>query len=281
MLAIWSVNYLFAKVAVREAGPWIVVSLRTVLSGAVMLALYGRLRGGLEPGVRAWRAADVPRLLAVGVLGIVGNQVLFVTALGLTSVAHASVVVAMGPILVLAGAALRGEERITARGLGGLASALCGVAVLQLGRSPTGHASLAGDLVMLASSTLFAGFSIFGKGLARELGTVTLNAFAFVGGAALALPFALAALARGQLAHLSAAAWSGIAYMSICPSIVGYLIYAHALRHLPASRVASLSYLQPVLATLLAMAFLGEQPGAPFAAGAALVLGGVWAARRR
>ena len=64
--------------------------------------------------------------------------------------------------------------------------------------------------------------------------------------------------------------------MSVAPSIVGYLIYSYALRHLSASRVASATYVQPVLATLMAVLFLGEQPGLRYACGAAVVLVGVW-----
>jgi len=63
-------------------------------------------------------------------------------------------------------------------------------------------------------------------------------------------------------------------------SVLGYLIYAHALRYLPASRVAVVLYLQPLVASLLAILLLGERPGVGFVPAAALVLGGVWTAER-
>jgi drug/metabolite transporter (DMT)-like permease len=134
---------------------------------------------------------------------------------------------------------------------------------------------------MIASGILFAAFSVFGKPIASQFGSLTLNSFAYVSGAVLLLPFALLGLSHYDVSRVSAGAWTGILYMAIFPSIAGYLIYSYALRYLPASRVSSVGYLQPVTATLLAVIFLHENPGAPFVLGAALVLAGVFFTENR
>jgi drug/metabolite transporter (DMT)-like permease len=288
MVTLWSANFVFAKLAVRGAPPLLVVCLRTVLSGLFMAPVYAVLRrrgpvGAARPsGLRPVTARDLPRLAALGVLGIVGNQLLFVLALSRTSVAHGAVVGATGPVMVLAGAALAGQERLTTRKLVGLVAAGLGVAVLQVARAPGGEASAAGDLLMLGNAALFAGFTVFGKRAASEYGSLVVNAVAFWAGGLLALPYAVYGLARlGGPAQIGPSAWVGILYMSVAPSIVGYLIYSYALRWMSASRVSSVSYLQPVGATVLGVVFLGEQPGLAYAAGAAVVLAGVWLASRR
>jgi drug/metabolite transporter (DMT)-like permease len=161
-------------------------------------------------------------------------------------------------------------------------AAAAGVVFLQLVRGGEGsEASALGDLMMLGNAALFAAFSLFGKPLTAEVGTLAVNAVAYWGGAALSLPFAVWGLWRlGDPGGISAAAWTGIVYMAVAPSVVGYLIYTHALRWLPASRVASVTSVQPVLATLLAVALLGERPGLAYVAGAAVILGGVWLVQR-
>jgi drug/metabolite transporter (DMT)-like permease len=58
------------------------------------------------------------------------------------------------------------------------------------------------------------------------------------------------------------------------------LIYYYALTHIPASRVSAFSYLQPLLATVLAIPFLGETPSASMVTGGCLVLAGVFVAER-
>lgn len=281
MLFFWSANFIFAKLAVNELPPVLVVCLRTVLSGMFMWPVYAYARDRFEPGVRKWTRRDVPRLAAIGVLGVLGNQLLFIVGLSMTSVAHASVITAMGPMFILVGASLAGHERLSAKKAAGMLVAAAGVATLQFGRGASGVSSLRGDLIIVVSSMIFAAFSVFGKGIAAEFGSVTMNTFAFVSGALVVLPFTIWEVARHDLAQVGAAAWTGVFYMALFPSVVSYLIYSYALRYLPASRVSSVSYFQPVFATLLAMFFLHESPGPGFAAGAGLVLSGVYVTERR
>jgi drug/metabolite transporter (DMT)-like permease len=281
MLAIWAANFLFAKIAVEDAPPLLVACLRTVLSGLIMIPVFLVGRRNADPALRPFTVRDLPRMAVVGVLGIVANQITFVVALHYTSVAHGAIVGAMSPVLVLLGAAALGQERLRARRVAGVLASAAGVVVLQLGRAPGSQASLAGDAIMLCNAALFAGFSLFGKTVAEEVGTLALNAVAYWGGALVVLPFALWGLVHvGGPAQVGARAWAGILYMSFAPSIIGYLIYSHALRYLPASGAASITYLQPVLATALAVLFLGERPGLGYACGALVILCGLWLVQR-
>jgi len=278
LLLLWSANFIFAKFALRELPLSLVLSLRYVFSALCMLPVValGR-RGAAWPG-QASKWSDAPALLGVGLLGLVGNQVLFLVGLSMTSVAHAGVITALSPVLVLLGSAAFGNERITRLRIAGLLTAGCGVAVLQFSRGAAGEATRTGDAVMLLSVVFFAGFNLLGKPLAERVGSLRMNAMAYAAAGLLALPFALWNLSRG--AHASLLAWTGVAYMAVCSSVIGYLIYAHALRHLPASRVSVVIYLQPLLASLLAVLMLGERPGAGFLPAAALVLTGVYVTER-
>lgn len=182
-------------------------------------------------------------------------------------------------MFVLIGASLAGHERIAGGKAAGMTMAACGVAALQFGKGGSG-ATLKGDLIMVCSTIVFAAFSVLGKRVVSEFGSVALNTFAYMSGALVLAPFTLWQAAMHDFSRVSAGAWSGVLYMAIFPSIAGYIIYSYALRYLPASQVSSVSYLQPVLATLFALMFLHENPGPAFAAGAALVLAGVWVTER-
>jgi drug/metabolite transporter (DMT)-like permease len=276
MLMCWAANFTFAKLATRELPGLLVAGLRTVCAGLFMGPTYLLFRGNPTFAGRPWKRADVPGLLAIGVLGLVGNQIVFVLGVSRTSVAHSALLIALTPILVLLGAAALRHEKLGALKLCGMALAVSGVVVLQFGHAPRGTASLLGDGLTLLSSAMFAAFSVFGKPLAAELGILTVNAFAFLGGTALVLPYTLWELKHIAIAQVSLTSWLSVLYMGFFPSIVGYFIYVYALRRLPASRVSSVSYLQPICATLLAVMFLGERPGSAFLGGAALVLTGVW-----
>lgn len=281
MLLLWSANFIFAKLATRELPLELVLGLRYALAGLIMWPVYLVAARRRDPAVTPWKLRDLPVLLGCGLFGLVGNQLLFVAGISLTSVTHAAIITALSPILVLLGAAAAGHERITAAKLRGILIAMSGVIVLQCGKDPMGSATLPGDAVMLLSCLVFSAFSIFGKGPAARFGSLTLNAFAYLTAGVLALPVLYWATRRHQPWSASLAAWSGIFYMALFTSVVGYLIYAYALRHFPASRVAGVTYLLPVLASLLAIVILHERPTVWLAVSTALVLTGLHQARAR
>lgn len=281
MLSFWSANFIFAKFALRELPSVLVVGLRTVLSGLFMWPVYLFAQDRMERGVKRWTWQDAPRLMTYGVLGVIGNQGLFMIGLSMTSVAHGSVIVAMGPMFILAGSSLAGHERLSTAKIAGMAVAAAGVVVMQFGRAVSGSPSLRGDVVMLVSVIIFAAYSVLGKKVAAEFGSITVNTFAFIGGALVLAPSTLWQAWHFGIDRVSGTAWMGVVYMALFPSIAGYLIYSYALRHLPASRVSSVTYLQPVVATTLAVVFLREIPAPTFAAGAGLVLTGVYISGRR
>lgn len=279
MVFFWAANFVVAKVALRALPPLFVASTRTVISGVLILPLYFFEARKVEPHAR-WTGADVPELIGLGFLGVVMNQFLFVIGISRTSVAHAAIIMALVPILVLAIAAMGGYERLTRGKVAGMLVAVAGVVILQVGRSSANGPSPLGDLLIFLAGLTFAIFTVFSKGLATRHGTITTNTFAYVGGGLALLPLSLT---QGSSHHVLSAnlwSWTALLYMSIFPSVISYLIYSHALRYLPASRVSAFSYLQPLIAITLAAAFLSELPGAGFLTGGALVLSGVFMTAR-
>src|SRR5213076_1616946 len=101
MVLFWSANYIIAKMALREFPPLLLSGIRVTIAGLVMLPIYwrrpDRVKGTSEAG----------RLVALGLMGVALNQLFFVVGLGRTTVAHASFIVSIGPVLVLLIAAAR------------------------------------------------------------------------------------------------------------------------------------------------------------------------------
>ncbi|MGA3042506.1 MAG: DMT family transporter [Bryobacteraceae bacterium] len=285
MVAFWSGNYIAGKIALRELSPLFLAGLRIGLAGVAMLPLYAweRLKQGVGKSADTARrsACATWQLLVLGLFGVTLNQVFFVVGLSRTSVAHAAILIGLTPIQVLIIARLRGQERITARKAVGMAIALAGVAVLKALDPPGGAgATWAGDLIVLLAGLAFALFTVFGKEVTAQYSTITMNTYAYVGGAVALLPLTLWEAARQPLAHISTGAWLAAVYMALFPSVAAYLIYYHALAHMTASRVSAFSYLQPVFASIMGVVILGESLGAPVIAGGAVILGGVYLAER-
>jgi drug/metabolite transporter (DMT)-like permease len=219
-------------------------------------------------------------LIGLGLVGIAINQMLFVSGMALTTVAHAAITIGLTPMVVLMLAAAIGQERLSAARMAGMAVALAGVAVLQLAPDNAKGASLLGDVLVFSGGFLFALFTVHSKAQATRIDGITLNTFAYVSGAAALLPVTVWLSLGHPFERVTGAAWLSLVYMAVGPSVVCYLIFYHALSHISASRVSAFAYLQPLIATVIAVPTLGEYPSGALLAGGILVLSGVCMAER-
>jgi len=282
MTLIWSLNYVVAKVALRSFPPVFFACLRMLLAGAMMTVVYAVwIRRRPTAAIQKWPWRDLLLVAAVGVLGMVGNQVFFVVGIGRTSVAHASLVIATTPVQVLMLAWLRRQEHLTRLKFAGMALAVGGVAVLNLspGRSARG-ASILGDFLVFLCAFSFSVYTVFTKERLRRYGSIPLNTLGYAVSTLLLIPPVCLWGREFHFAAVPVTGWLTLAYMAGLSSVLCYMIFAYALGFLPASRVSSFSYAQPLIASLAAWWLLGEPVTLAVAVGGAMVLAGVWLTSR-
>ena len=278
MALCWAVNFITGKIALREFPALLLAGLRVSFAAVLMAPVYWwdvRRNGG-----HRWGWSDLPLLIFLGSVGVALNQLFFVLGLSKTSVAHAALIVGLGPILVLLSASALRMERLTPLKLAGMLISFAGVAVLQGMRSSATPATLVGDVTVFLGSSMFAIFTVAGKRATASHGSIVVNSFAYIGGALFLSPLTIWQSAGFDFARVSAAAWASLLFMSIFPSVVCYLIYYWALKHCSASRVSAFSYLQTPGAMALAVLFMGEPLTWALVAGAALVFAGVYTIQR-
>jgi len=276
MTFFWSINYVVAKIALRSFPPLLIGPLRAATAAALLLPIFFFRRSALG---EKWQRREVIELALLGVFGITLNQVFFVVGMSSTSVAHAALVIATTPLQVLMLAALRGQERVTARKLAGLAVAIAGIAVLNLGRETRG-ASFTGDFFVFLASFCFSLYTVFGKEVTKRHSIITVNAFGYLAGALAGAPLLIQQSWGFDFGAVAASGWWALAYMAILSSILCYMIFYYALNHMTATRLAAFSYVQPVIASLAGLLILREPITLPIAAGGLLVLSGVWVTGR-
>jgi drug/metabolite transporter (DMT)-like permease len=279
MIAGWTGNYFAGKIALRTFPALLLNGLRLTTAGALMLPVFAwdRRRRTAD----AFTSRDVAQLVGIGVFGVALNQFLFVLGLSRTSVAHSSIFANTTPILILVMAALMGLERLTGFKLAGVLVSLTGVVLLRLlDNSPRSGATFEGDVITFCGAMAFSIFTVLGKTQTRRYGTITVNTFAYVGGALLLMPVTLWQAARFDFGAVPASAWTAVLYMGLVPSVICYLIYYYALARMEASRLAAYSYLQPVLAILFGIMILHEQVTPVLVISAAIIFTGVYLTQR-
>jgi drug/metabolite transporter (DMT)-like permease len=280
MVFFWSANFSIAKFALREFPPLLLSGLRLVVAAVCIIPIYWwERRRQNDPLARE----EIRFLIWLGVFGVALNQVFFVFGLSRTSVAHSAIIIGLTPLIVLLMAAARGQERLTARKVAGMAIALSGVALLKTFevRPPGGGGpTWLGDFLTLLGVTAFAGSTVFGKSATVRHSPVTVNAYAYVGAAVGLAPFTGWQSLRFNFAQVSVAAWLSLLYMAVFSSVICYLIFYYALTHMMPSRVSAFSYLQPPLASALGVFVLGEPISASLVAATGVVLFGVYQTER-
>jgi drug/metabolite transporter (DMT)-like permease len=277
MIGFWSANFIIAKVALREFPPLLLTGVRTTLAGAIMLVLYSlQGRRGANP------TDDVFQLATLGLFGVAFNQLCFVVGLGNTTVAHASIIVSLGPILVLLIAAATKQEKLTGRKLAGMSLAVAGVGLLNAVQENSAgtQSRWFGDLLVFLSVLSFAVFTVMGKPVTRRYNTTTVNTFAYVGGAIALSPVTIWQASAYPLRQISMTGWICAVYMALFPSVIAYMIYYYALTHITPSRLAAFAYLQPLFAMALALVLLGEHLSAPVLTAGAIIMAGVYVTER-
>lgn len=196
----------------------------------------------------------------------------------LTSVANATLLANLAPILVMLGAWLLFREQVTRRFVLALAVALVGVALLMGERLHYVRAQLVGDALGVLTAAFYAGYLLTVARLRRRVSTAAIMLGSSATGAALLLPLAVAS--GENLWPASAPGWVVLATLALVSHVAGQGLITWALAHLPASYGSVTLLWQPVAAAGLAWVLLAEPMGALQVIGAALVLIGIVLVRR-
>ena len=262
-------------VRLSEAGPTATAFWRVALA-IVPLGVLWLARG---PGEGPLRYGGRWLLLGAAGFAFAGDLIFWHLSIRYTSVANSTLLANLASIFVTLAAWLLLRQRPTGLFLAGLAAALAGVALLVNTSLRLSESALLGDAFGVVTAAFYAAY-IFAVKALRDRGERTLGLMAMTTTltAALLLP---AALASGDkmLPH-SLTGWGVLLGLALVSHAAGQGLIAYALAHLPAAFSAVTLLLQPVLAALFAWTLLGESLVPLQILGGAIVLAGIYLARK-
>jgi drug/metabolite transporter (DMT)-like permease len=268
LFGIWPI---FGKIVLRSMSPTSLVALRLV-GAAILLTILQR---NLRP-LFTMRPKDFVTLIACSLLGIVGNQFMFVKGLSLTTVINAEILSTTIPVYALATSILLGYERGSLKTLIGVLLSAAGVIYLvnPLQADLSRHTTT-GNLLILINSFLYALYIVISKTLFERYGALNVVTWIFLIGSLITVPVGIYSLQGEDLEAIGAPVWVAVAFIIVFPTVVAYYLNAWALTRVPPSVVAIFIYLQPLIAFGLAPVFLGESWSWRTIAAAVLIFGGV------
>jgi drug/metabolite transporter (DMT)-like permease len=250
---IWGSTYLAIATVVTEVPPVFMVAVRGMLAGGG-LYLWSRLRGAEAVTVR-----EVLEMLPTAALLFGGGYVLVGWAEQHVASGPAALLNATTPAWVVL---YEWQSRRRARpGLGfaiALALGISGVGVL-VGGSKEGALSVLPALACVCASVCWAAGTVRTRTRAHG-NPVRAASVQLLTGGLLLLPISLL-LGEGSrvAAGFGAASLGGLAYLVVVGSLMGYSAYVFLLHHVPASKVASHSYVNPLIAVLVGAVLASEE----------------------
>jgi O-acetylserine/cysteine efflux transporter len=259
---LWGLNVPLTKLALGWLGPgWLTVA-RFMVAAPVLGAI----------GRRGLREALTLRILASGAIGFGVVIVLQNAGIERTSVSHAAMIVGAIPVLVAVIAAGLGEAATRPLTWAGYAVALMGIAFVA--GAGGGGASPRGDLLVLGSAVLSAGFIAIQPRLLAGRDAAAVTAAQFAGGALVALPVAMVTggVPHGPTAIVPAVA---LAALALAGTPLPFWLFAFGQARVPAELAGAFLNLEPVVGAAAAWLALGEPAGIAQLAGVAAVLAGI------
>lgn len=248
---IYAANYTIAKeVMPTYLVPESLVFAR-ILAGAVVFGLFSTFQTG-----RIERA-DFGRLLLCGLLGAGLNMLSFFKGLSLTTPINASLILLLVPIIVLVISVIFLKEKITKIKIIGIFIGVIGAVVLVLNNRIVSLNSdgFIGDLFICVNSTCYAIYLVLVKKLIQKYNTFLVLKWVFIFGLLLITPFALPSFLEADWRSIPIDIWTAIIYVLLGVTVLTYLFNAYALQFVSASVVSIYIYLQPLMASIIALSF--------------------------
>jgi drug/metabolite transporter (DMT)-like permease len=290
LIFVWSLNYIVAKIGLRELPALALGSFRLVTAGMVSLPVLFFSRTEKDrvvkvkvevPANRSTLLSELWTISYLGFFGVILNQGCFTVGLNYTSVSHSSLIIGCAPILILVFSWALGLEALTRRKAIGMAFAFAGAAVVAVEQATNAAGNFRGDLLTLVAGIGLALYTVLGKRVIAEYSPIRLSLLTNIAAAVLVSPIAIwqsAVLAHaGRLGPISLEAWGGVIYLGVLGSAVSYILYFWALRYMTPARLGAVSYLQPIGAILLGLVLLGEPITRRVAVGGLFIVAGVYA----
>ena len=216
-------------------------------------------------------------LLFASLFALTMNQIPFFVGLSMTSPIDASIVVTLLPIVTMLLAALILKEPITKLKAFGVLVGASGALLIVMNQSGHGHSgNMSGNLIVFIAVTSFALYLTVFKGLIMRYSAITIMKWMFLYATITGLPIFFTSVASTEFAAMNMADYLKIAFVLVFATFIGYLLLPIGQKTLRPTTLSMYNYVQPIMASIVAI-FIGiDEFGYTQAMAAVLVFAGVY-----
>jgi len=263
----------------QHLGPFTIAFLRFAMASVLLLSLT-RIKEGRFPPVTK---RQIPLVILLGMTGIFTYNAMFFKGLSLIEAGRAALIVATCPAFIAIASALFLREKLAPIQAIGIPLSILGAAVViskgDLGRIVAGGVGM-GEMFILGCVLSWAAYSLLGKVVMQWLSPLVCVSYSSLAGAiALAVPALFEGLTH-TVRRASLLDWTSIAYLAVFGTVIGFVWFYEGVRLIGTTRAGLFINFVPISAVILAFLLLKEPVTWSLAAGATLVLSGVYLTNR-
>ena len=272
----WGANYAATKYAAEFIPPLLIVAFRFTAGGILMVCLLRFL----EPADRL-KPRDFLPVAALGVLGVAIGQTAFTVGVSMTTAANTGLIFATAPIWGLLLGLILGLEGTAWRGILGVGLSILGVGIVFYEGLGAEGTSLVGDLFVLLAAMAFGGYTVLSMPVLERHSPLTVATYSLLFGGLIVLVLSFPYLAGLEWERVGAGAWAAVAFSAVLATAFSFSAWQTGVSRIGANRVLVYQYLITVTGVASGIVFFDEVLGVEKLVGGAIILVGVYLARRQ
>ena len=283
LMVLCTVFWAGAFVAGKLSSPFITPFTLTFLRFSIATVVLYIIIKYKKQEIYKLKKRDFPVFLFTGLIGMFGYHVLFFIALKHTTAINASIIGASNPIITAILSIFFLKDTVTYKRVLGIILSFTGVFLTLTNANLAIMKSFSfnyGDVLMLLAVVLWASYAVFSKWVMPRYSPMILTFYSFLFCTVLIIPFVIYEMPWKLINTIPYYSYIAVVYMSIFPSVIGYLVQQMSIKQIGPSKTSIFINLVPIFSIILSVLILKEDLNPIKLLTAALIIIGVYICQR-
>ncbi|MCK9398912.1 MAG: DMT family transporter [Bacteroidales bacterium] len=270
---IYGLNYVIAKGIMPDyLMPKAIIFLRV----SVTVFIFGILHF-IFPSEKVEKR-DFFKLALCAVFGVAVNQILFFEGLNLSTPINASIIITVIPVLILIFSHYILKEKITTIKVLGIILGAAGalLVILSAGRGDFRSNTMLGNLLIFINALSWALYLVLIKPLMEKYDSMTIMKWVFFFGLIIIFPFTFTSFTASSFITIPFKIWMSVLFVVFGATIIAYFLNNYSLKTVSPSVNGIYIYLQPLIASVVAILFGKDELTVIKTIAAFLIMAGVY-----